>query len=297
MAEGVEPNNWGRWGAADERGTANHATPERLVSAAGLVRRGQVYSLSLPIQGHSVPVAPRRGPPQHFMTLDGGDYAAGLQRKSGFQASDDYLALYTHGSTHVDALAHVWYDGTLYNGFSANTVRSNGAAKCGIDKLGHLTGRGVLLDFARHRGVPHLPGGAVLGPGDFEDCAAAQGVELREGDIVLMRTGWLSTYTDRDPEAFFGSEPGIGLEAGEWIGQRGFAAIGADNYAVEAIPTENGVSAPVHRRLLRDYGCSLMELMVLDALAQDAVWEFMFVAAPLRITGGVGSPINPLAIC
>ncbi len=297
MSDTVQSTNWGRWGKADERGTANFATPERLVAAAGLVKRGQVYSLSLPIQSNAVPVAPRRCPPQHFMTLDGGDYAAGLQRKSGFQASDDYLALYTHGSTHIDALAHVWYDGTLYNGFSANTVRSNGAAKCGIDKLGHLAGRGVLLDFCRHRGEAFLPGGTVLGSADFLACAAAQGVTLRQGDIVLIRTGWLSTFTERDPAAFFHSEPGIGLEAGEWIGEQGFAAIGADNYAVEAIPTENGVSAPVHRRLLRDFGCSLMELMVLDRLAADQVWEFLFVAAPLAITGGVGSPINPLAIC
>ena len=107
-------------------------------------------------------------------------------------------------------------------------------------------------------------------------------------------TGWLATSDERDPGAFFAAEPGIGLAAGEWIGAMGFAAIGADNYAVEAIPTETNATAPVHRRLIRDYGVSLMEL---DKLAADQVWELMFVAAPLAITGGVGSPINPLAIC
>ncbi len=297
MTETARPGNWGRWGNGDERGAANHITPERVAQAAGLVRQGRVYGLSLPVQAHAVPVLPRRAPTQHFMTLDGGDYAAGLERKSGFQASDDYLALYTHGSTHIDALAHVWYDGTLYNGFSADTVRSSGATRCGIDKLVHLVGRGVLLDFCRHRSQAPLPGGTVLTPGDFQDCAASQGVALREGDVVLLRTGWLGTFDERNPAPFFASEPGIGLEAGEWIGAMGFAGIGADNYAVEAIPTETGATAPVHRRLLRDYGVSLMELMVLDKLAADAVWEFMFVAAPLAITGGVGSPINPLAIC
>ncbi len=297
MQDDAQPNNWGRWGKEDERGTANTITPERLAGAAGLVRRGRVYSLSLPVQAQAVPVLPRRAPTQHFMTLDGGDYAAGLQRKSGFQASDDYLALYTHGSTHIDALAHVWYDGTLYNGFSANTVRSTGAARCGIEKLGHLVGRGVLLDFCRYRGQTPLAGGTVLTPEDFEACAAAQGVALREGDVVLIRTGWLATFDELDPGPFFAAEPGIGLAAGEWIGAMGFAAIGADNYAVEAIPTETQATAPVHRRLIRDYGVSLMELMVLDKLAADEVWEFMFVAAPLAITGGVGSPINPLAIC
>jgi kynurenine formamidase len=291
------PGNWGRWGEADERGAANYLTPERLVQATRLVRTGKVYPLGLPVQSTGVPVFPRRSAPQHFMTLDGGDFAAGLKRSGGFQSSDDYLALFTHGTTHVDALAHVWYGDQLFNGFSGNTVRSSGAKHLGVEKLGHLVGRGVLLDMCRFRGETPVPPGTELMPDDFEACAKAQGVELREGDILLVRTGWLGAYDEKNPSRSFAGEAGPGLAAGEWIGARGFAAIGMDNFAVEVAPTHDRTMAPVHKRLIRDYGVYLMEFMVLDQLAAEEAWEFLFVAAPLRITGGSASPINPLAIC
>jgi kynurenine formamidase len=289
--------NWGRWGKDDERGAANFASAERIQKAASsLVRKGKVYSLAIPLQTSDVPVLPPRVPPQHFMRLDGGDYAAGLKRKGGFQTSDDFIALGTHTTTHIDALAHVWYEDRLYNDFSANTVRSNGAKHCGIDKLVHLVGRGVLIDLCAHRGLPHLPSGEVIKPEHIEDCAKAQGVELHEGDILLLRTGWMEVFRKEGREAFFKGEPGIGREAAEWIGRKGFAGIGADNWGVEAIPVEGDIPGPVHRRLIRDFGVYLMELFNLDELAADRVHEFLFVAAPLRITGGVGSPLNPLAI-
>ncbi|MBI4182800.1 MAG: cyclase family protein [Proteobacteria bacterium] len=289
-------NNWGRWGAEDERGAANLITPERLCAAAGLVRRGRVYSLALPLQSRDVPVLPRRSPPLHFMTLDGGDYTAGLTRKSGFKSSDDYLALNTHGTTHIDALAHAWYGSEIYNGFSETTIRSGGARRCGIDKLGSLAGRGVLLDLCRHKGVEPLEKGYAITPDDLTACAAAQGVALGEGDVLVVRTGWLKVFADQGPGPFFAGEPGIGAAAARWIADAGIVAVAADNFGVEAIPTEDGETAPVHRMLIRDFGVYLMELLVLDGLARDQVYEFLFVAAPLRITGGVGSPLNPLAI-
>ena len=289
--------NWGRWGPDDERGAANFATPERIRAAANAsVRTGKVYSLALPLQDHNVPVLPPRAAPQHFMRIDGGDYAAGLKRKGGFQSSDDYIALGTHATTHIDALAHVWAEGRLYNDFSADTIRSNGAKHCGIDKLLHLVGRGVLIDLCAHRGLDHLPLGEVITGQHIEDCAKAQGTELREGDILLFRTGWMDVFRKEGAAPFFKGEPGLGLDAAEWIGRKGFAAVGADNWGVEAIPVEGSIPAPVHRRLIRDFGVYLMELFDLDGLATDRVYEFLFVAAPLRITGGVGSPLNPLAI-
>lgn len=289
--------NWGRWGKHDERGAANFATAERIRTAAtSAVRTGKVYSLAIPLQTSEVPVLPPRVAPQHFMRLDGGDYAAGLKRKGGFQSSDDFIALGTHTTTHIDALAHVWEEGRLYNDFSADTVRSNGAKHCGIDKLVHLVGRGVLIDLCAHRGLPHLPFGEVITSRHIEDCAKAQGVDLRDGDILLFRTGWMDIFRKEGSAAFFKGEPGIGREAAEWIGRKGFAAVGADNWGVEVVPVEGDVPAPVHRRLIRDFGVYLMELFSLDELAADRVYEFLFVAAPLRITGGVGSPLNPLAI-
>ena len=293
-----KPNvgNWGRWGTDDERGAANFITAERTRAAASLVKTGKIYSLALPLQTAHVPVLPSRVPPQHYMRMDGGDYAAGLKRKGGFQTSDDYIALGTHTTTHIDALAHAWYDDKLYNDFSANTVRSNGAKHCGIDKLVHLVGRGVLVDLCRHRGLPHLPFGEVITPQHIEDCAKAQGVALQEGDILLFRTGWTDLFRKGDRATYFKGEPGIGRDAAEWIGRKGFSAVGSDNWGVEVVPVEGDIPGPVHRRLIRDFGVYLLELFDLDSIAADRVYEFLFVAAPLRITGGVGSPLNPLAI-
>lgn len=289
-------SNWSRWGADDERGAANFVTSDVVRAAAGLVRQGRVYSLALPIQARGVPVFPRRGPSQHFMTLDGGDYAAGLRRKGGYQSADDYVVMATHGSTHIDALAHVWYGDRLYNGFPGTTVRSSGATRCGIEKLRHLVGRGVLLDLPRSIGCESLPGGHVVTPDELRACAAAERVELREGDVLLIRTGWPRVFAAEGATAFFASEPGIGEAAAEWIAHMGFSAVGSDNYGIEVVPTEHGNAAPVHQRLIRDFGVYLLELLVLDELARDHVFECLFVAAPLLITGGVGSPLNPLAV-
>jgi kynurenine formamidase len=288
--------NWGRWGKDDERGAANFADAGCIKLASSLVRTGKVYSLAIPLQSENVPVLPPRSAPQHYMRMDGGDYAAGLKRKGGFQTSDDYIALGTHTTTHIDALAHVWYDDRLYNDFSANTVRSNGAKHCGIDKLRHLVGRGVLIDLCTHRNVSHLASGDIIKPEHIEDCAKAQGTEIRQGDILLVRTGWMGVFKTNGREAFFKGEPGIGRDAAEWIGAKGVAAVGCDNWGVEVIPVEGDIPGPVHRRLIRDFGVYLMELFDLDELAADRAHEFLFVAAPLRITGGVGSPLNPLAI-
>jgi kynurenine formamidase len=288
--------NWGRWGKDDERGAANFADADCIKLASSLVRTGKVYSLAIPLQSDNVPVLPPRSAPQHYMRMDGGDYAAGLKRKGGFQTSDDYIALGTHTTTHIDALAHVWYDDRLYNDFSANTVRSNGAKYCGIDKLRHLVGRGVLIDLCAHRNVSHLASGDIIKPEHIEDCAKAQGTEIRQGDILLVRTGWMGVFKKDGREAFFKGEPGIGRDTAEWIGTKGIAAVGCDNWGVEVIPVEGDIPGPVHRRLIRDFGVYLMELFDLDELAADRVHEFLFVAAPLRITGGVGSPLNPLAI-
>jgi kynurenine formamidase len=291
-------SNWGRWGADDERGAANFISPDLLKSAAGLIRSGRVFSLALPLSEKESPVYEGRTPPLHFMRSDSADHEEGGDCTGAFKYADDYVALFTHTGTHIDALAHVWYGDQLYNGYPAKAMRSYGAPKLGIDKLRYLVGRGVLLDLPRLRGVARLPPDAIIQPDELERCAAAQGVELRRGDILLIRTGWLSVFAEEGPHGYFAAAPGIGRAAGEWIGEKGFAAVGSDNFAVESHPPDGGGSnGPVHRRVIRDFGCYLMEMVALDEIAEAGVHEFLFVAAPLLITNGVGSPINPLAIC
>lgn len=289
-------NNWGKWGPQDERGALNYIASEQMVRAAGLVRRGRVYPLALPVQQHKVPVFPGRAPALHFMTMDGGDYAAGHKAKGGFQYTDDYLVLACHAGTHMDALAHVCSEGTMYNGFPAVEVRSYGARRGGIDKVGAIFTRGVLLDLAGLHGVPHLPAQHEVVAADLDACCRAQGVSVGPGDAVLLRTGWLTLY-ERDPMGFDREQPGLGLDSVPWFAERQVSVIAADNTAVEKVPARHGEELfPVHVRLLRDLGIYLMELLDLEALARDRVHEFLFVAAPLRITGGVGSPLTPLAV-
>ncbi len=296
----VPTGNWGRWGSGDQRGAANLAGPEQVRSAAGLVRSGSVYPLGAEVSARRAIGHPGRPAPQHFMALDGGDYAAGFKLPGGLQYADDSLLTPLHGTTHVDALAHLWEDDTLYNGHSAEHVRSGGARRCGIDKLGALVSRGVLLDLAAHAEVAHLDPEHVVSEAELRDCAAAQGIELRTGDCVLMRTGWQTVF-DEDPAAYHASSPGIGEQAARFLASVDPCAVGSDTVAVEVCRADGtydqGALAPIaHTILLRNHGIYMIELLSLDRLAADRVHEFLFVLAPLMIAGGTASPVNPIAI-
>jgi len=231
------------------------------------------------------------------MSLDGGDFAAGVKLPHNARAADDYIIMPTHSGTHIDALAHVWTGDELYNGHSANYVRSYGATRCGIDKMGPLVGRGVLLDVAATKGVEVLDAGYVITASDLEACANLNGVQVGEGDTVLVRTGWLKARVGT-PELFHSNQPGIGLDAARWLASRDVVAVGADNSSVEAMDWDGRRTTPnvVHQMLIREFGIPLMELMTLEGPAQDGVHEFLLVVAPLPIKGGVGSPVNPVAI-
>lgn len=295
-SDGMATRHWGRWGADDQRGAANLIDANCVRRGASLVRSGQVFSLALQVDAKNVPVTPGRVPPQHFMRTDGGDYAAGLKRGDGFQTTDDVISMPVHAGTHIDALCHVADADFLYNGYPLSSVRSSGAKVLGIENLRSLCTRGVLLDLCALHGVPFLPKGTVITPQDLESCEARQGVRVTPGTVLLLHTGWLGALKTLGTAEFLSGEPGIGMDAARWIADRGVPAVGADNFAIEVIPTENRGAAPVHRALIRGCGVYLMEMLVLSELAAAGVHEFMFVAAPLPITGATGSPINPLAI-
>jgi kynurenine formamidase len=280
----MSQDNWNRWGSDDERGALNHIGAPQIRAAAGLVRSGQTLSLAQPLSGRT-PVPGHRGGVRHFMDRDGGDYAAGARRPGGFQFAEDTVLMPLHIGTHIDALCHAWYDDTLYNGFPAAGTRSTtGATRCGIDKMGPIAGRGVLLDLAP------LPDGAAIGPGDLERAERQAGIRVGQGDIMLVRTGWA------DRPGTFDAEPGLNLEAGLWLAERQIAVVGSDNFAIEVLPFPTGTVFPVHQRLIRDFGIPLLEGLVLAGLAATGRHEFMFAASPLPVAGGTGSPIAPMAI-
>jgi kynurenine formamidase len=285
---------WGRWGAEDQRGALNLIGTEEVRRAAGLVTTGQVISLAQPLSSRT-PVPKHRAGVQHFMGRDGGDYAAGGRRPGGFQFAEDTVVMPLHIGTHIDALCHAWCDDCLYNGFPGQGTRSTtGALRCGIDKMQAIVTRGVLLDLVRLRGAPLDPR-ASIGRPDLIHAAEAASVEIEPGDAVLIRTGWQEACAGSS-DVSFDEEPGIDVEAALWLAEAGVAMVGADNFAIEAIPFPAGTVFPVHQRLIRDFGIPLLEGLVLKPLAEHNRGQFLFVAAPLPVVGGTGSPLAPVAV-
>jgi kynurenine formamidase len=284
----AEPSNWGRWGPDDERGTLNLLGPADVVRAAGLVKRGRVYSLGLDL-AKDAPVALGRNQPWHLASKT--DRAA-----PAMSSADDIIVMHTHTATHVDALCHIYYDGQLYNGFSSNEVNRQGSRRNGVQHIQSLVARGVLLDVAGHRGVDHLEAGQAIPAAELDAVARAQGTEIRPGDVVLVRTGWIRLMeSDRARFDQFAA-PGPGRDSVAWFAAHGLVGLGADNVAVEVLPPEDGTQMAVHIGVIRDLGGYLIEFLNLEELAADRAYEFLFAMAPLRLVGGIGSPVNPLAI-
>jgi kynurenine formamidase len=279
------------WGKDDERGAANLIDAAATLRATASVRTGEVISLAIPIaSGERGPAVDMRAAPQHFMTRHGGDYAAGLPERGGYGYSDDVLMIATHGTTHIDALGHVWREGIMYNDFRANLVTSRGASRCGIDKLGPIVTRGVFLDFAAQAAPDR-----AISLDQLRQALAASRITPEPGDALLLRTGWLQAW--REGSANKLASAGLHHECAAWIADAGIAIVGADNIAVEVMPSmDPGCAMPLHIALTRDRGVYLAELFDLEALAQAERATFMLVIAPLAIRGGVGSPITPVAV-
>jgi kynurenine formamidase len=299
-ALGKRLSNWGRWGAEDERGTLNLITPDKLVAAAGLVRKGAVFDLGIPFDDQGPQPGGARINPVHLMSQTGDTQVF----PGGFRYADDYIFMPLQGASQWDALAHVYYDDQLYNGYPASDVTVVGAFHDTIDRIAKgVAGRGVLLDIARLRGVDWLEAGEVITPDDLEGAIAAQGgIEVGSGDILLFRTGWRRFFLEhKSAQEFMAGEPGLGQDCCAWLHARDVAAVCSDNWAIEVLPGENAdVVLNVHMVLIRDMGMTLGEILDFEELAADCaadgVWEFFFCAPPLKVTRGVGSPINPLVI-
>lgn len=299
-------SNWGRWGSDDEVGTVNLITGDKRQRAASCVRSGEVISLALEL-GPDRPQPPGSGRlnPQHVMTETGSD-AAASGSVSGY--SDDVLAMSIHGATHWDALSHVFHRGYMYNERACTEVTSKGAqANDIVGVADRLVTRGVLVDVARYHGVDALAPDHEVTARDLESALAEQGVELESGDALLVRTGQLgriaaladwSQFTeigDRLP-----LEPGIGLECLPLLHEAGVAAVACDNWAVEHLHAGSNGRLPVHEVGIVHMGLVLGEIFELDELAAacaaDGRYDFLLAAAPLPVRGGVGGPVNPVAI-
>ena len=313
--------NWRRWGDADELGTLNFITAEKVAQAASLVSDGKVFPLGVDF-GSSGPQGAfkYRQNPTHVMTIDGGDANTlleygpkWLQNPGAVQLSsyskngpmrfnDDMIIMPLQAATQWDALSHVYYEDKLYNDFPADSVTSLGAYYLGIDKVvgKGITSRGVLLDIVKLRGVPtYCELGQPITPAELDEAARTQGVTVQPGDVVLIKTGWWARFLETGE----GGEPGAGLDwtCASWLHDHQVAAVAADNLMVEnPVSGVDGAILPMHMLCLRDMGLMLGEYWNLNELAADCAadgrYEFQLVAPPLSVTGAVGSPVNPIAI-
>jgi kynurenine formamidase len=292
-----EVTNWGRWSERAEVGALNYLTADRIVAAARLVRSGVTVSLGRPLNTHGGVDNPK--PARHEMTmLTDVDIGSGSLRFAKDYVGVDY---HNEGHSHIDALCHVAYDGVLYGGRPDAEVTSRGAAAGAIDLVcDGLVGRGVLLDIPRVRGFRWLEPGEYVLPDDLEAAEQAQGVRVGVGDILLVRTGHARRLAELGPWDTSKRKVGLHPSTARFLADRRVAALGSDGNNDTAPSTTEGVAFPIHVLALNAMGVHLLDYLQFEDLLRRCEeaerWEFLFVAAPLRIEGGTGSPVNPIAI-
>lgn len=302
-----EFSNWGRWGTDDVRGTMNLLTPERRVRAAGLVRTGRSISLAQSFDGDGPQTGwRRRTNPVHTMLDTGLDAAAGVQGfPHGFGGADDVIAMPLQCSTQWDGLGHIFDHGVAWNGRpSGEVVTSLGDQVTGIETVADVVaGRGVLLDVGRALGTRgELPDGFAITGEHLDATAAQQGVQVEPGDLLLVRTGQLARVRRQGWGSYAGGPaPGLSFTSIGWLHASDIAAVATDTWGFEVRPNEfDGAFQPVHQVVIPHLGLFLGEMWDLDELADACVlqarWEFFLTAAPLPVTGAVGSPVNPVAV-
>ena len=292
-------SNWGRWGSEDERGALNFITPDVSAAAAALVSEGVTVSCALELA--KTPAADNPTPVMHFMT--GAGDVSDQGRLRGLEATGDGFMISPHGmaNTHIDALCHILDQGKMYNGFPSSDVLSTGAVRNSI-LAGEdgISTRGVLLDIARLKGVDWLEPGDGISVDDLEAAEAAQGVTVRSGDILLIRTGRDSRREAEGAWPPFNGLAGLLMETLPWIREREVAILGCDGVS-DMIPSNiEGSPLPIHHIIITYMGVHLIDNARLgplgDACAERNRWEFLLTIAPLRLVGGTASPINPIAM-
>lgn len=290
---------------ADELGPAAALSPEQVTSALRIARRGEIYDLDIG-RWHAMPVPSSEAPmqvmthrsPQGLAVQGDSKAYTGPDGKVGWVG--DLLIGPSHAGTHIDALSHITVgpDHAWFGGHRASEWLGDfGPLRADAAAIPPIVTRGVLLDIPAVVGQPTLPADHVVTPADIAAAEAAQGVEVRAGDAVLVRTGFLRLLENGgqmgDPRS------GVGIAAARELADRGAVLVGADNPGVEPYPwdsSEDDVPLPVHRHLLAERGVHLLEMVYLDALAHDRVYEFCFVCSAPKIAGATGSWTRPLAI-
>jgi kynurenine formamidase len=303
------PSNWGKWGPDDELGSLNYLDAAQVLRGLAQVKTGEVLTLQVQM-GHpgGDPVWPGRWGIERENLVDESlwDSPDAPRYPGDLHYADDKATLCLQGSTQYDALGHVWYDGQIYNGYDARTT-IGAMAKASVLPIAQkgVVGRGVLLDVARHRGKDWLDKGETFDHNDLEAIAKAQGVTLENRDILLLRTGFMKYWYSVPHEEFYDQfcEPGLTYSPAlvRWFQDREVPNLVTDTIANEVtFDPESGVILPLHAALMRNLGVAMTEICWLEELAAacagDGRYTFLYAAAPLKVVGGTGAPVNPIVI-
>jgi kynurenine formamidase len=280
-----------KWGAGDERGAGNLMGAQTVLRAARLIRTGEVFELGHVLSASMSIPAGRRFEVFTKPTL--------MNPQSNRRGSNEELVVAEIGQvgTQFDAFAHQTIGNGLYNCFKVDeTLTRTGFTKLGVDKVGAIVTRGVLIDVAALKNVEMLAETYEITPDDLQRSLARQRLTLAPGDAVLVHTGW-GTLWGKDNTRYEVRRPGIGIAAAEWLAAQDPILVGADNAGVEIAPNPDPeLSLPVHQVLLVVHGIHLLENLRLDELAARNVYEFALIVEPLKIEGGTGSTVAPIAI-
>jgi len=280
-----------RWGADDQRGAANRLTPAKVLEAKNVITKGNVYQL-----GHVYePGMPMYGTRHYSLRIP---QAFKMPGKNEAVYHDEVISgeLGQIG-TQFDGLGHLGMGDLFYNGNRRSEfAQAEGLTKLGIENVGAIVTRGVLIDVAKFKGVDQLAPRYEITPADLKGALQREGVQIKSGDMVIIHTGWGSLWM-KDNAKYGDSEPGIGLAAGQMLVDAEVVVVGADTWGVEVMPNpDSSLSAPVHQLFLARNGIYLHENLITAELARDNVYEFVYMFAPLRLKGATGSPGNPIAI-
>jgi kynurenine formamidase len=303
------PSNWGKWGPDDEIGSLNYLTPTEVIRGVRHVKQGKVITLQRLINNPGGdPVSQGRTEARVSMLTDESswDKTEAPQLPGGVHYADDYIETFLHGSSHYDALGHVWCDGKIWNGYDARST-VGGMRKASVLPIAEkgVVGRGILLDMARYRGKAALAKGETFTYEDLQACAASQDTKIENRDILLVRTGFLNAFYEVRRKEFYEdfNEPGLtySLELVRWFQDMEIPNLVTDTIANEVTVEPNtGFVLTLHCALMRNLGVSFTEIIDLNRLAEDCAtdnqWTFLYVAAPLKVVAGTGSLVNPVVI-
>ncbi len=290
LPEKPEPGS-SPWGPEDERGAANRMTPEKVLEAVKLIKKGQVYSLGREYDA-GVPLVSGRS---FVMSIP---YAAAPAGENKIIGLEELITTQLgQVGTQLDGLGHVGIDDTFYNGHKhPDFVTPKGLTKLGVENVGVFMTRGILLDIAKLKDKERLEKGYEITADDLREALEAKGLEIHPGDFVLIHTGWGSLWKV-DNELYNSGQPGIGVGAAKFLIGKEITMVGADNWGIEVHPgPDPEVLYPVHQMLLTQQGIYNLENLDTAQLAEDEVHEFAFFFAPLKLVGATGSPGNPVAI-